>query len=365
EMKGYQQSPSLKGDTDWREVAFEVILDPAMDSLRFGCYLHGTGKAWFDDITFRPYVPEHATANPAATAYLQEFFDTVRQHALGREEIDWGALERDARSLIPGAQSPADVHPAIVYTIRRINKHSFFLPPAASAQMAGEDLPDDRPDPNLRYGTGRRLDERVAYLSMPAMGSGHQPTLEAFADSLQGLIAALDTENTTGWVLDLRENGGGNCWPMLAGIGPLLGEGVCGHFQDPDGGNAHAWAYREGKSSLRGDDIVGTRNYVLKNPTARVAVLTGPQTASSGEVTATAFIAHPRARSFGQPTAGYATTNDDFALSDGGTVYLTVSIYADRNRRPVGEQIVPDEVVEPVAGEDAALARALAWLSGE
>jgi hypothetical protein len=28
--------------------------------------------------------------------------------------------------------------------------------------------------------------------------------------------------------VDLRGNGGGNMWPMLAGVGPVLGEGIVG-----------------------------------------------------------------------------------------------------------------------------------------
>ncbi|MEO0733801.1 MAG: S41 family peptidase, partial [Bacteroidota bacterium] len=282
--KGYQQSASLTGDNAWQEVSFELILDAEMDTLRLGCYLHGEGKAWFDDLSFREYVPKYVEASPVARAYLTAFFDTVRQYALGRETIDWAALERDAWKIAADAQAPADVYTTIAYTLRRINKHSFFTTPEVSAQWAGADLPNDQPDPNLRYTTGRRINEEVAYLSMPSMGSSHQPTIAAFADSLHGLIAALDTEGTTGWILDLRKNEGGNCWPMLAGVGPLLGEGICGHFQDPDGGNAHAWAYREGTSTERGNDRVSTRNYRLKNPHARIAVLTGPQTVSSGEV---------------------------------------------------------------------------------
>ena len=33
----------------------------------------------------------------------------------------------------------------------------------------------------------------------------------------------------------LRGNGGGNMWPMIAGVGPLLGEGPLGYFIGPIG----------------------------------------------------------------------------------------------------------------------------------
>jgi len=40
--------------------------------------------------------------------------------------------------------------------------------------------------------------------------------------------ASADRDDLIGWIVDLRGNGGGNMWPMLAGVGPVLGEGVVG-----------------------------------------------------------------------------------------------------------------------------------------
>lgn len=364
-VEGYRQSAPLTGDNDWTTVQFDLVIDQRMDTLRLGCFLGGTGQAWFDDITFTKHQVAEMRTSPEAMSYLEAFFDTVQAYALYREKIDWDALRADAHNLSLGAQTPSDVYPTLHYLAKRINKHSFFMEPDNAAELSGDNLSEDEIKPNLEYTKGYKIDDSVAYLSMPSMGGGNQLTLEVFADSLQGLIMSLDGEDVTGWVLDLRENGGGNCWPMIAGVGPLLGAGTCGHFQAPDGSNAQPWSYTGGKSALSGHDIVETRNYQLKNPKARIAVLTGPVTASSGEVTTTAFIAHPRSRSFGLPTAGYATTNNNYRLPDGAVLYLTISVYADRNNKPVGETIVPDEVIEPTEGKDTALEAALVWLRTE
>ncbi|MEM6772371.1 MAG: hypothetical protein AAF597_17475, partial [Bacteroidota bacterium] len=58
EMVGYRQSEFMTGDNDWTKVSFDLILDRAMDTLRLGCFLEGTGQAWFDDLTFTPYVAQ-------------------------------------------------------------------------------------------------------------------------------------------------------------------------------------------------------------------------------------------------------------------------------------------------------------------
>ena len=52
-----------------------------------------------------------------------------------------------------------------------------------------------------------------------------------YAKTLQDSIRARDRVGLIGWIVDLRGNSGGNMWPMLAGVGPVLGEGVAGVLQ--------------------------------------------------------------------------------------------------------------------------------------
>ena len=66
--------------------------------------------------------------------------------------------------------------------------------------------------PSLRRQVG---DLRIPFIP----GTGLPAT-----DSLQLAIAALQDKGACAWLVDLRLNGGGNVWPMLAGIGPLLGD---------------------------------------------------------------------------------------------------------------------------------------------
>jgi len=52
----------------------------------------------------------------------------------------------------------------------------------------------------------------------------------ALADSLHTSIRTLGEAGAWDWIVDLCGNGGGNMWPMLAGIGPLLGDSIVGRF---------------------------------------------------------------------------------------------------------------------------------------
>lgn len=353
---GHLRTASIKGDQEWTDVSVNFIADQEMDSIRIGCFLNGDGEAWFDDV-YLQRVETGEKMSRTAKKYLKKFFNAVEPRALDAEKIDWAKLKMMAGEIAAGAKEPADVHAAISYVLPRINFHSFFIKPQRATKMAGTNLEEGEIDPDVEFATGRLIDESIAYLTVPEFGSGHQPTQRAYADSLQRLIASMDREETTGWIVDLRGNTGGNCWPMLAGVGPLIGEGVCGYFMGRDGSNAQPWSYSDGHSAMGDFPITQSIGYKLKRPASRIAVLTGPRTMSSGEVTAVAFRGLENARSFGAPTGGYSTTNTSIALSDGGLVLLTISVYGDRNKNGYGDKIEPD-----VLAEDA-LAAAVKWLA--
>jgi C-terminal processing protease CtpA/Prc len=195
----------------------------------------------------------------------------------------------------------------------------------------------------------------------------------AFAASLPGIVATLDTNETCGWIVDLRHNIGGNMWPMIAGIGPVLGEGDVGGFLDADSAIT-MWYYAYGAAGVRapsGEQRVLTQlsrePYRLASPGAPVAVLYGPVTASSGEALAVAFRGRPLARSFGQPTAGLSTANSTYRMSDGALLVITNAIDVDRDGDVYGKQLEPDQnvlwgAVDPLTPYDTAAARAKDWV---
>ncbi|WP_116124354.1 S41 family peptidase [Lewinella sp. IMCC34183] len=307
----------------------------------------------------QPVPPSDTTP---AVAYIDAFFTTVRTRVLDRETFDWAALRRRADSLARGATRPAETYPALQDMLRRVNRHSFLMDSTQTAawRSGSGGAQDDGGIQDIPQATGRVISPEVSYVIVPMVSSGHPATLQHFADSLQSLIASLDGPRTTDWIVDLRGNSGGNCWPMLAGLGPILGRGTAGYFMDRDGSHATAWGYRKDGSFMgrRRMVRVSGRPYKLRHPSPRVAVLTDGRTGSSGEVVTVAFRGRPDTRSFGAATAGFSTTNTTIFLSDGALLNLTVSVYGDRNKRAYGDKIVPDVVT------DDALTAAKAWLDG-
>ncbi|HZO73317.1 MAG TPA: S41 family peptidase [Ktedonobacteraceae bacterium] len=223
-----------------------------------------------------------------------------------------------------------------------------------------------------RIPEGRLIAERIGYLDLPDL-PGNVEHKQLYMAETQKLLRELDQAGVSSWVLDLRRNSGGNMWPMLAGIGSLLGEGECLALVSP-------WEkvpifYRDGKAYAeeRWEKLAEeVKNpYQLQRPLPPVAVLTSSQsTGSSGEFVVLAFRGRPRTRSFGEPTYGLPTGNDLKELSNGAKIFLTSYWGADRAGNVFDGPIPPDQYVKvdwTRFGEegDPVLQAALQWLWAE
>lgn len=330
-----------------------------------------------------PTPPRPAMA-PAASAYMTEALDVMQARSINRYRIAWPAFRAEAMARAAGAERPADTYEALRATVAALgDRHSSFRPPGGLAAVAparwtgvpgvNGQLADSLMPPTLPG--GRMLGARVAYVFLPAFAG---PNPVGHADSIHAVVRALDARDPCGWVVDLRRNQGGNMWPMLAGLAPLLGDGGVGVFVDPDSVRQH-WVMRGGAAGLaagapRTDTTMLVRLpgvvTVLRRASPPVAVLTGQLTASSGEAVAIAFRARPSTRSFGAPTFGVSTANVGIRLSDGAVLNLTVSTMGDRTGRLYGAAVPPDEAVAgppaPVPGAgDAVMDAAAAWLHAQ
>ena len=100
-------------------------------------------------------------------------------------------------------------------------------------QAVSAQLDHDAVDPGA-LARWRRLAGNIGYIAVPAVKAG--AVAPYYPDIMQQIIADIDQTPTCGWVVDLQGNTGGSFGPMLAGIGPVLGEGRVGSFTPPGGG---------------------------------------------------------------------------------------------------------------------------------
>lgn len=271
--------------------------------------------------------------------FLNNMMDIMQANSINRKTIDWSSFRSSVLNTAKGKQTRAQLDPVIRNAISLLrDSHSFVLKPNGLG-LVGESSLDCsvQPEPVVDI-------ENVGYIKITRF-LGNETEAQNFAKDIQQSIQSQDNENLIGWVVDLRNNGGGNMWPMLAGIGPILGEGIAGYFVDSDNVKSE-WGYFGGESRLSGQAITSiTEPYELIKPNPKVAVLTNRACGSSGEAIIVAFKERPNTRSFGERSCGVSTANTNFDLGDDYTLWLTVSTFADRAETLYGGRISPDETI--------------------
>ena len=326
--------------------------------------------------------------SPAAKAYLQDALDIMQKNSLRKKSADWNVIREKAFKAAAGAQVPIDTYDAIRLAVRELRDNHSSLElskelrdqeaarkPNKPGQMKFDPI---RPSSSLEVQKGpegyvHRIGGRtVARVVAPAYDAATEASATEFrATQVQKVIADLDAVNPCGWIIDLRGNTSGDLWPMLAGIGPVLGEGVVGGYRDADG-NLVKWFYRNGKSGLR--DLFGVEHtlasvagqaYNLKS-SALIAVLIDRKIVNAAGAIAVALRGRPRTRFFGEPISITSGT-ERFPLSDGANLVLTVGVYVDRAGGEYREGLLPDEVIpasnrNPREDEDPVIHAALGWI---
>ena len=140
--------------------------------------------------------------------------------------------------------------------------------------------------------------------------------------------------------------------PMLAGVSPLLPDGTALEFVS----NAYSSPVTIEGNGVRGGGSPTTTSGGKWD--APVAVLVDGDTASSAEATMLAFRGLDNSRSFGAPTAGYASANMVYDFPDGSSLMLTIA----KDRARTGETFAEDPIHPDAGGGEA---EALAWLAEE
>ena len=281
---------------------------------------------------------EEVTISKEADGFLNEVLTIMENNSIKRNDIEWEGFRNQVYERAEAAQSVDETYGAIQLALTLLgDNHSFFV----------------KPDGNSIWGTSNfictaegfnrpTLPDNIGYIAVRISSGSDNEKMIAFAEDIQKLIKAEDNVNILGWIVDLRGSGGGNMWPALAGIGPILGEGTAGYFIDPDDQQT-SWGYFNGASVNNQTPVVQLSNpYELINPNPKVAVLLDNGIASSGEAIAISFIGRDNTKSFGSSTCGLSTANSGFNVSNNATLYLTVSYMADRNKHKYGVPITPD-----------------------
>jgi hypothetical protein len=322
-----------------------------------GCSAKSSG------VTATPQTPRATSA--AAQRYLGSALALLHAHSLDVRENTWPSIVSRADKAAQGAQTTSATYPAIALAISLLHdRHTELRTPQENTAVRATPLVAP---------TAKLVDGRYALLTVPQTPG----RLGEYSAYLRRAVTAERTVGSAacGYVVDLRQNRGGDSALMMTAVAPLLDPGTVGYFVNRDG-SRDVWSIRNGREFNDSKAGVKQRNPVrIPPPKPPVAILTDGVTGSAAEATEIAFHGQQRTRTFGLPTGGVASGNAHFILSDGAILIITEAQDADRfgrvfpNLQPIQPDVTVDQNAFPARpGEpfrDHVLQAALHWLSGQ
>ena len=289
-----------------------------------------------------------------AMAYLNEVVDIMEKNSFRKNEIDWTKFRKEVFNSVPTAQTIEDAYPGIWKALSLLaDNHGYYTTSGGlTFSAASSCTPESIENPVIPNDIG--------YVKV--MGNQDLTTegdRAIYVNQLRDQIMSQDHLDLKGWIVDLRNNTGGNCYPMLAGIGPILGEGIAGYRIYPDG-HEDSWSFQNGYAMWNVYIQESTSNsYELFVPNPKVAVLLNAATVSAGEVIAVSFIGRENTKSFGSATFGSSTGTTHFLLRDKAKLVLGVSCYADRNKNNYGGAPINPDVI---SSKESIIKDAISWI---
>lgn len=237
------------------------------------------------------------------------------------------------------AASPATLEEAqnIVREAGRVagGKHTFLkLADAVSEDAVSTDW--EMPAVSVR-------EDGIALVKLPPFSGNREEGVNYALTVLEGV-----PEDIRGVVIDLRDNTGGNMYPMISAVHRFIGDDDILRFR-----TRKRTQWIELPYVLQGTGI--SRMERIECP---VALLVNEWTASSGEATLLCFRGLDYVRVFGCPTAGYASANMPFPLPDGSMLVLTTGCDVART----GE-VFCDDPIEVDVYTETPLEDAVEWIA--
>lgn len=291
--------------------------------------------------------------------FITEVSKIIKEKSLFSDSLNWNQISEELVSLPLGKNDSTDhkiVFDYFIKTLRNVgDKHSLFLTQANINSFTSKNSEPKQPE-------SKYLESGIGLIKVPKCMTFSNTKDKDFANSIRYQIKKMDTENEIiGWVVDLRNNGGGNMWPMIAGLNSLMVDGTVGYLVGTTNIKESEWKIENGKINYS-RELIDT--YKVKKINNKIAVLIDSMTGSSGEMTAITFIGLPNVKLFGQPSAGYTTANSTFYLSDGTQLYLATNYVADRTHKSYPDKIIPDVIINTKSsfGNDETLEYSIKWI---
>ncbi len=321
------------------------------------------------------YCPTKAQMQDSIRVHLDSCLYILKENSLYADRVNWKKTKKQVFEKAKSAKTKSEAFEALKIAFEALgDKHSAYYHLDDSYTLDNKELTSRYSD-SIRAGwkRGPRIEGKIingmAYLSIPYMGVNKQEQIDTHANWVYNEIAKLQKQNPKGWIIDLRLNGGGNIRPMLAGLAPFFKDGIVSYYINRKGQSEDESAFRDGDFLMDGKVQATIKNKITSFPNSKVAVLIGPGTGSSGEITASVFSERPNTMLLGDDTAGLANATNGFVFNHNKTYFRISNAYiANHNKRKFPEIIKPDLYVKGNESfnnivNDTAVKKAIVWLN--
>ena len=274
-----------------------------------------------------------ASCSDSNARYVKKAVRIMDKHGIYAQGPEWEKAKHEALSAKPSNLEEAQ---EIVTKTGKVagGKHTFLM---TANDMTENDTTD------WEMPTVELLENGISVIKLPQfMGNSEDgiryanTVINAIPNTLQGVI------------IDLRGNRGGNMYPMIAAVHRFLPDDIILQLRT-----------RHNDMKINVAYVMQVAGIAQQAPIdCPVALLTDEWTGSSGEAVLLCFRGLANARTFGTPTAGYASCNQPFNLPDGSQLILTTGEDVART----GE-VFCDDPIAPDVQTETPLEAALEWIN--
>lgn len=314
------------------------------------------------------------------TLLVDSVLHKAKETSMYSSIINWDSLTKQVRVKAENAKTIQELKPAFEALINGLRDHHGKVINAKDYSYLAW-FTDNK---NRRHVDNRKFDSEiwkivndtalkfeykllnggVGYLKI--VGIGPNVDIQKEAEKIRAAVAKLLNNKVKYWIIDLRYNGGGNMYPMVTGLGTLIGDGIVGKLVTYANDTLFSWRIKNGNFIYDVPDVITLKNNPKFKILPKVAVLTSRWTVSSGEVLATCFKGRPNTKFFGEATGGYTTNNNWEIINEQVILNISTGIYCDRNGTIYEKNIpvdieIPFEVIKDTE-KDKCVIDAINWL---
>ncbi len=269
--------------------------------------------------------------------YVEIAFDSIQFYSIHKNTYNFDSLKSNILTQINDSTKREVVIELLNYAIDEVDIHSYIL-----TKYQYKRLETGKAQPNTFAFQGEMIDGKYALVTLDGFKGVDSTSSDNYADSLQRLLLHLHNKKPIGWIVDLRNNTGGWEYPMIAGLGPLLGEGILAYEVNRDGKIENEYSYAKlNKKSIMTKQIALIDSVVTFNEKPSIVVLIGNETGSAGELLTLCFLDNPNTILVGTPTNGVPTGIAGFFMPDSTMICVTSSVFKNRNMKGNGKPVQP------------------------